>query len=117
MSDEPREIVTAPLAIADGTPADVRLEAVRELMMNGFGPIVEAGIQNLVMPHQREAFLIETAHFVVYYLAIRLNDERRCTPELRFTAQCFRTLHKGMETAVLDQLAALSGAYRAGELG
>lgn len=108
-----REIVASPLALPEDTTDEARLEAVRALMMNGYGPILEACIDNLPLYAQREAFLTEAAHFLVYYLAVKLCDERGNSPEFRHLMQCFRALHRTMERTVIQRFLELGEAYRA----
>lgn len=109
------DIVTQPLELPTGTSADERLEAVHLLVVNGFGPIIEAGLANLVLPAQKEAFLVDAAHFAVFYLAVRLNDDRRNPPELKHTMQAFRTLHRTMEKEIVEQLHLLQTQHRTGD--
>ena len=111
------EYVASPLELSEAVPPEQRLEAVRELMMNGYPPILEACLDNLPLPAQREAFFVEAAHFLIYFLAVRLNDDRSKTPELKHLMQSFRTIHRMMERDVIERFTFLQQAYRAGELG
>ncbi len=109
---EPKTIVAEPLVLAETTPEEERLEAVRALMMNGYGPILEACIDNLPLPAQREAFFTEAAHFLVFYLAVQLVDERGQAPEFKPLMQAFRVLHRNMERVIMQRFLELQGAYR-----
>jgi hypothetical protein len=108
MASEPKTHVANVLELPAGTTPEERLDALRNVMITGFAPILEACLSNLMLPAQREAFLIETAHFIGFYTAVQLTDDRQQKPEMRNLMQAWRKIHREMDKTVTDQLHSLS---------
>jgi len=92
---------------------DERIEAVREVYMQGISDILDRCIDEFVLPQDQEALLGDAAQFVVYLLAVKKVEVRRQVPDKKVLLAAYWPLEKAIKKEVPGMLLEFARAVEA----